>query len=457
MSSCAVPTSQTMDAAASMRRGACPSLAAPMPTGDGLLVRLRPLDGSLTLSQFSDVAEAARQFGNGILEITARGNLQVRRLTASTVPGLAQAIGEAAIVVPDGVAIETPPLAGIDPEEIIDPRILAAVLRKEIAARGAALRLAPKLAIIVDGGGRFHLGDTVADLRLQAVGRGGDVWWNLSLAGTAATAKPICALRTEAVVPIVIRILAALTDIGPAARGRDLEIDAVQMLCPVGADFVEIVPAPMSVSPVVGIHDLGSTGAVLGLGLAFAQIDAISLIALLRQAAELGAREIRLAPGHSFFMLGLEPEAAEIVQRLALAQGFRIAADDPRNHIATCAGSTGCASAWMDTKAMARLWVETAPDLLDGSLTVHLSGCVKGCARPKASALTLVGAPSGYALVVNGAAKDGANAYTDENGMKSALERLAGLVRENKDAGESARSCLTRLGAARVSAAFEQG
>lgn len=428
-----------------------------MPTGDGLLVRLRPLDGSLTLSQFSRVAEAARRFGNGILEITARGNLQVRGLTASSVPGLAEAIREAAIVVPDGVAIETPPLAGIDPEEIADPRILAARLREVIAARGAALKLAPKLTIIVDGGGRFHLGDTIADLRLQAVGRGGEVWWHLSLAGTAATAKPVCALRTEAVVPVVIRILEALTDIGPTARGRDLDMDVVRVLCPPGAERVGIAPALASASSIVGIHDLGSAGAVLGLGLTYAQIDAISLIAFLQHASELGAREIRLAPGHCFFVLGLERKAAAIVQRLAFAQGFRIAVDDPRNHIATCAGSTGCASAWMDTKAMARLWVETVPDLLDGSLTVHLSGCVKGCARPKASVLTLVGAPSGYALVVNGAAKNGANAYIDENGMKSALERLAGLVRENKDAGESARSCLTRLGAARVSAAFEQG
>ncbi|OCP15238.1 precorrin-3B synthase [Ensifer sp. LC163] len=457
MTSCAVPTPETTDAAASMRRGACPSLVAPMPTGDGLLVRLRPLDGSLTLAQFSAVAAAARRFGNGVLEITARGNLQVRGLTALSVPGLAEAIGEAAITVPDGVAIETPPLAGIDPEEITDPRIVAAALRAEIAAQGAAFRLAPKLAIVVDGGGRFHLGEMIADLRLQAFGRGEEIWWNLSLAGTAATAKPIYALRTAAVVPVVIRILEALTNTGPAARGRDLDIDAVQALCPPAAVGIDIPAAFAPPSPVVGIHDLGSAGTVLGLGLAFAQIDAVSLIAFLQQASALGAREIRLTPGHGFFVLGLEREAAAMVQRLAVAQGLRIAADDPRNHIATCAGSTGCASAWMDTKAMARLWVETVPDLLDGSLTVHLSGCVKGCARPRASALTLVGAPSGYALVVNGAAKDGANAYTDENGMKSALERLAGLVRENKDAGESARSCLTRLGAARVSAAFEQG
>ncbi len=428
-----------------------------MLTGDGLLVRLRPLDSSLTLAQFCAIAEAANRFGNGILEITARGNLQVRGLTASTVPGLAEAIGAAEIAVPDGLAIETPPLAGFAPEEIADPRPLAAALREAIAARRALLTLAPKLTIIVDGEGRFHLGDTVADLRLQAFRCGEDFRWTLCLAGTAATAKPVSSLRTGAVVPVVIRILEALSTIGPAARGRDLDIEAVRALCSPDGEDIGVAPAPAPMVSAVGVHHLASGSTVLGLGLAYAQIDAASLAAFLRQAGELGAREIRLSPGHGFFLLGLEGEAAAIVQRLALSHGLRIAADDPRNHIATCAGSTGCASAWMDTKAMARLWVETVPDLLDGSLTLHLSGCLKGCARPKASALTLVGAPSGYALVVNGAAKDGANAYTDENGMKSALERLAGLLRQNKDAGESARSCLTRLGAARVSAAFEQG
>ena len=34
-----------------LRRGACPSLSAPMVTGDGLLVRLIPRDGALQPEQ----------------------------------------------------------------------------------------------------------------------------------------------------------------------------------------------------------------------------------------------------------------------------------------------------------------------------------------------------------------------------------------------------------------------
>ena len=52
-------------AAAKMRaRGACPALAAPMSTGDGLLVRLRPAGGALTLPQFRALARAAAAHGH---------------------------------------------------------------------------------------------------------------------------------------------------------------------------------------------------------------------------------------------------------------------------------------------------------------------------------------------------------------------------------------------------------
>ncbi|MDK1375407.1 MULTISPECIES: precorrin-3B synthase [unclassified Sinorhizobium] len=453
MTSCATPRSD--GANASMRRGACPSLAKPMQTGDGLLVRLRPATGSLTPAELRVLAVAAERFGNGILEVTARGNLQVRGLTAADVAGLASAIGEAGIGVAEGVAIETPPLAGVDTDEIIDPRPLALALREAITALDSPLKLAPKLSIIIDGGGRFHLDNIVADLRLKAVKTDDDVAWLLSLGGTA---RPVALLDHRKVVPGLLAVLRRLATMGDAARGRDLDLEVIKTELAGGAyQPTGLILATEPAMPVAGLHTLADGATVLGVGLAYAQADAASLTALLRKAEELAAAEIRLAPGHGLFVLGLDHEAAAIMQGLAFSLGFRIAPDDPRNHIATCAGTGACASALMETKAVARVVVDAAPELLDGSLTVHLSGCPKGCARPSSAELTLVGAPSGYALVVNGTASVAPSAYTDANGIKSAFAHLGALVRENKDAGESARSCLTRLGAARIAAAFEQG
>ncbi len=83
-----------------LRRGACPTLAAPMVTGDGLLVRLRPAGGALSLAQFKALAASAAANGNGLLEITARGNLQIRGLWTESVEQLAADIDAAGIIVP---------------------------------------------------------------------------------------------------------------------------------------------------------------------------------------------------------------------------------------------------------------------------------------------------------------------------------------------------------------------
>lgn len=444
---------ETQDAPVAFeRRGACPSLSAPMKTGDGLLVRLRPSESGVTPGQLRAIAEAAARFGNGILEVTARGNLQIRGLRTETVGPLNDAISALDLPIASGVAIETPPLCGIDADEIADARPLAARVRAAITAHHPALVLAPKLSITVDGGGRFHLGDIVADIRLSAVG---PALWRVSIAGNAHGARQIAVLPEDQIAEAVLRILVALDAMGPAARGRDLDAAAL------AAGFVSTVapsiPVRARAPRPAGLHDFGVAGPVLGVGLTFCQTSAADLIAFLDEAEALGAREIRLAPDHGLFVLGLSQEAAVKAQRHAEACGFRVAADDPANAIALCAGARGCASAFFDTHALARILIATVPDLLDGSLDVHLSGCPKGCAHPAPAGLTLTGASLGYGLVVNGSASVSPDATIAAKDISPAAERLSALLRNNKNAGETARSCLARLGVDRVAAAMRQG
>ena len=76
---------------APQRRGACPGLSAPMLTGDGLLVRLSLTD-SIALDALREICAAARRHGNGTIEITTRGSLQVRGLTARSADAFADAV-----------------------------------------------------------------------------------------------------------------------------------------------------------------------------------------------------------------------------------------------------------------------------------------------------------------------------------------------------------------------------
>src|SRR5215471_10314875 len=113
---------------APQRRGACPSLSAPMLTGDGLLVRLMPAQ-SIPLDDFIAICAAARKHGNGTMEVTARGSLQVRGLTAPSASIFASEVAALDIAATDGVIAD--PLAD-DPAVIIDATGLAATLRRAI-------------------------------------------------------------------------------------------------------------------------------------------------------------------------------------------------------------------------------------------------------------------------------------------------------------------------------------
>jgi precorrin-3B synthase len=154
------------------RRGACPTLSRPMPTGDGLLARLRPKNGILTISPVRKLARAAARYGNGLLEITARGSLQIRGLTSGNGRSARHGVDAAGIVVLPSPVIELPPLHGAGFGDV------ATLLKWNCNAKGSSwpifLRspgLAPKLAIIIDGGGHFGLADVTADIRLLACPR----------------------------------------------------------------------------------------------------------------------------------------------------------------------------------------------------------------------------------------------------------------------------------------------
>ncbi|UVC10981.1 precorrin-3B synthase [Rhizobium sp. TH2] len=505
-----------------LRRGACPTLSAPMPTGDGLLARLRPLDCLITTAELRAIAEAAAEFGNGILEVTARGSLQIRGLRPETVAPFERAVLASGIVPASGVMVEVPPLAGIDFSEVIDPRQLARKIRQAIETHVPPLVLAPKLAVIVDGRGRFHLGDVTADVRLTAID---EEKFLLAVGGTNRTARPIAVVSADGAVAAVIRLLEEIAEIGPIARGRDVDLTGLDSLHEPSANEISV---HRDVEPFLGIRDLGTPpsvlpdispsrgeidswgsfapdaplGAVLpgilapnlarksieagsvlhpisplegemsgrteggipdaergenhilGIAFPYRQANADDLIAFIDTIETIGISEIRLSPAHGFFLTGLSPDAALQAEAAARRHHFWTSSNDPRANIALCSGTSGCASAFYDTRATAEALRRHAPALLDGSLAIHLSGCAKGCAHPSAAPLTLVGAPSGYGLVVNGVASAKPAHYIAAKDLGIAVERLASLVAGAKEAGETARDCLARLGADRISAAL---
>ena len=402
----------------STRRGACPSLREPMATGDGLLVRLSPAGTGWTPQELSTLAAAAARFGNGILEVTSRGNLQIRGLTAESAEGLAKHVEAAAIPLRTGLAIDTGPLAGIDAEEIADPLPLARALHEAVEAAELTARLAPKCAVVIDGGGRLPLDDLIADVRLAADPEGSNQWL-ISVGGTAQLARPVGSVVETEAVAAVIGLLETIATKGRMARGRDLT-DADLAAC---GPALHKAPARPVIAP-VGLFPLADGSLATAFALPFGQMDADTLIALSAAAAETAASEIRLAPGRGLIVPGLDAETCAAVEAKAIELGFITDAQDSRLCIAACAGAPFCAAAHFATRALGAEIAARAPGLLAGR-TLHISGCAKRCAELPAPDFTILGSDGGcLVLPGDGRHAPAVPAVAPEEAL-AALRRLA--------------------------------
>ncbi len=169
-------------------RGACPGVLRPMESGDGLLVRVKPRAATLSLAEVQSIAEAARRFGNGHIDLTRRANVQLRGVTAAALPALTAHLADAGLLdaAPEIEAVRNvvvSPLAGLDPSEVIDVGPLAHAFDRLLATDARLWRLPPKFGFLIDGGGLLSLDGERADLRLKALRAEGRVVMALAIDG----------------------------------------------------------------------------------------------------------------------------------------------------------------------------------------------------------------------------------------------------------------------------------
>ena len=432
-----------------LSRGACPSLAAPMQTGDGLLARIVTGGATIGLDAMAALCTAARLHGNGIIEVSGRGSLQVRGLTAASATPFAEAAAAFEVFTTGGIPVLADSLAGLDPAGAIDAGRLAAALREQLAAASFAAMLAPKVSVVIDGGSTLHLDAVAADVRLRAMGT--DI--HVALGGDGASSVSLGFVEPTRAAEAASRLLELIAKRGPQGRARDLLRDHGEPSC--RGTLHDLVrdgptPAPRPRAEPIGIHTLRGGSVALGIGLAFGHTDAVALAALIAAAEHAGATGIRAAPGRALLLIGLQPDGADSLAAEAEDLGFITGREDPRRHLVACAGAPICAAAEIPARAVAPTISAAARPLLDGSLTLHLSGCAKGCAHAARSALTIVGRRSGCGVIVNGKARDQALAELGPQALPAALARLAGEVERVRRPGESAADALAGLGASRI-------
>ena len=399
------------------RRGACPSLAAPMQTGDGLLARLTPRNGEISMAQLAALAESAARHGNGLIEITMRGALQLRGLTAAGARALAADVAAMGIIPRQGLAVDINALAGIDPLEHRDPRPLA----RAVASGADASRLGPKVSVTVDSGGQFGLAMLKADIRLMAVDASHWVMM-LNLAGGARRAFQG---YESAIAGAALDLLAALAALGPDARMRDVTARTADRICaglaPVAPVAAQSAVAPIGVFPTV--H-----GPAIGLTPPFGATDSTTLA---RLAAAFPKARLRLAPERGLLLTGLDEAALARLPEVADELGLIRQANDPRLRVSVCAGAPLCAAAAIATRPLAaelaRDHAATLAAAVGPDQQLHVSGCGKRCGAPSRN-VTRLDLPAGVVAAISAGHPDTARTPAPASGPLSQLSRTLHIL-----------------------------
>jgi precorrin-3B synthase len=358
-------------------KGWCPGALRPMRSGDGLLVRVRPHGGRLAARQAAGVAALAERYGNGLIDVTSRANLQIRGVSDERhlplLDGLAQLglLDEDPEVESRRNILVTPFWNSGD-----DACSLAAELEQALAA--SALDLPTKFGYAVDDGRERVLAGASADVRIERDRAGG-------LMVRADGAKLGRATTRGEAVNAALALAEWFVATGGAKGGRG----RMAAYIGTGAKLPEALrgdaePAPVAAAPRPGLYPQGAM-----VGVAFGQLSHTALNQLATRA-----QALRMTPWRMMLVEGVheKPRSAGLITD----------SDDPALRVIACSGAPRCREAHADTRALA---ATLAPHIA-ANARLHVSGCAKGCAHSGSASITLVATREGFDLVRNGSTRD---------------------------------------------------
>jgi precorrin-3B synthase len=376
-----------------------------MESGDGLLLRIRPRLGTLSVPAMLTIAHVAAEFGSGEIDLTNRGNLQLRGLTTKSHPQALAAFDRAGLIDADANAeairnIVVDPLSGVDPERV-DIRQLAARLEAVLIENGAFWHLPGKFGFSFSGTEEPRIGGRSADITVAALATDTfAVSLDGSKIGTLAPATGVI----EAIAHLAAVFLELRANDPAIGRMRDAVAQRGSAMIYAAAGLKSVTLPSVQhtefLSP-VGLMKHSGRGFAAGVGLPFGRIHASQLEALQSLAVRAGIECVRTSPQRVLVFPVDREEQADAVFAEAERQSLITTVEDPRLFFDVCPGSPACANATTETRKDA----QRIADCLHGRSSLpslHVSGCEKGCARRGAAALTLVARDGRYDVICNG-------------------------------------------------------
>jgi sulfite reductase beta subunit-like hemoprotein len=400
-------------AAASQNDDRCPGVLRLHPAQDGGLARIR-LPGGQLPARGADALAGAAGLGNGIIELTARANVQVRGLAAEAAAPLAALLERAGLLpspAHDRVRnIAAGPLGGRHPAAVAEVDGVVAALDRGLCADPALAALPGRFLFAVDDGSGLA---SWAGADVALVAEGPDHFC-LVLAGRPTTIAVPAAGAAGCALAAARAFLSLRGDDEGGGRGwrvRELDEGPARVARALGGS-----PAPSAPGRGAAIH--GATpapplpgrcgqrdGTVALTALApLGRIDAPGAAGLAALARDTGGA-LRVSVRRTITLVDVQPADAPAALAQLARLGLVTEAGSGWEGLSTCAGLDACARARVDVRAAA---TSRAGVRSPAAPPEHWSACERRCGEPRGVATAVVAGEAGLSLEEHGKLCDAA-------------------------------------------------
>lgn len=347
---------------------ACPGALTTHRAADGELARIRLPGGMITASQLAAVARAASDHGSSTIELTSRGNLQIRGIRdTGSVAGLLGDAGLLPSLSHERVRnIVASPLSGRSGGRC-DVRGLVADLDSAVQHDRQLSQLPGRFLFGLDDG-RGDISALCPDAGIHALDESTVA---LLLAGRDTGVRlPV----TEAVASLVAVARQFTTLRGKCWRVAELEdpltlLDSRKPTASGGRTWPPITRAR------VGWIEQTDGRITLGAAVPLGVLDAESARYLAAVAAPMA-----ITPWRSVLLFDLDEGTADVALRVLAPRGLVFDQNSPWLSVSACTGSPGCERSLADVRADAAAAVHD-PAALPGTHR-HFVGCERACGSP---------------------------------------------------------------------------
>jgi sulfite reductase beta subunit-like hemoprotein len=340
---------------------------------------VRTPGGRLSSRQLEAIGEAA-QLGSGLIELTARANVQIRGLSDDHGEPLAGILARGGLLPSlehERVRnILASPLAGRHPASLLATDEIVSELDRALCADPLLAELSGRFLFAVDDGSGMAA-DPRADVALIAEA-GDPSALVLALAGAPTTLR----LAPGAAAPAAIAAARAFHALGAASgenpwRIADLPGGAESVARELGA---RLLPGRLALSPgpALGAQTQNDGRVAVTALPPLGRLDRPLLAALLPLVAGAGG-ELRLSSARTLTLRDVDTARATALVAALEEAGFAMSEDSGWRGLSACAGIGACSNALLDVRAGA---ARRAAVRRSDAPSEHWSGCERRCGRP---------------------------------------------------------------------------